>query len=134
MCIRDSPTDRSIIESYYKISLALEFDPNESEKCKVNLIKCIDLLKARIDTKDKDDKDQKELLVELQTKLKELDDAESQMNSLKQTLLSTIHAVTAPLTSGEEINDLTSSVVKKRKSVEKSLNHEIPDSSKKQKK
>ncbi|CDO92969.1 unnamed protein product [Kluyveromyces dobzhanskii CBS 2104] len=114
----EDPIDRSIIESYYKISLALEFDPNQFEKCKSNLTQCIKLLKQRCETVDKDDEDQKDLLNELQTKLKELDDSEAQMQSLKNDLLSTIHSVTAPAASqatDASVNDLTS-MVKKRKS------------------
>lgn len=110
------PTDRSIIESHYKISLAYEFDPENFEKCKANLVKCIELLKKRCETVDKENDDQKDLLKELQAKLKDLEDSEAQMQTLKNDLLSTIHSVTASSSSKDApVNDLTSKIVKKRK-------------------
>lgn len=114
---KEDKTDRSIIESYYKLSLALEFDPNETAKCKSNLTKCMELLKERIETKDVDDDEQKDLFKELELKMKELNDADAQMDELKKSLSSITQAAVSSIGSEEsKVNDLSSMVIKKKRS------------------
>ncbi|CUS21188.1 LAQU0S02e07998g1_1 [Lachancea quebecensis] len=114
----DDATHRLIIESYYKLSLVLEFDPNDAKACQENLRKAVELLGARIKEKGAEEGDDG-LLEELKLKLKELKTTEASLNVIKQQSVAQIkEALGMPLGSQSEstaVNDLTS-MVKKRKS------------------
>ncbi|SCU91269.1 LADA_0F09010g1_1 [Lachancea dasiensis] len=106
----EDPAHRLIIESHYKLSLALEFDPSESTQCQQELEKAIALLELRI--KDgKAEKDDQGLLEELKLKFKELKLTEESLETIKQQSMAQIKSV---LSGTAPVNDLTS-MVKKRK-------------------
>lgn len=115
-------THRLIIESYYKISLALEFDPSQATACQENLNKAITLLEKR--TKEKGyEKGDEGLLEELKLKLKELETTENTLKAIKDQSLAQIKQALTGGDSGKTaaavpVNDLTS-MVKKRKAVPK---------------
>lgn len=114
----EDPTNRLIIESFYKLSLALEFDPLESESCKENLNKAVQLLKRRIDEKHAEEGD-KDLLKELKLKLRELQAVKNPLEVLKsEGMLQIQRALSGDSSVPAPVNDLTS-MVKKRKSSSK---------------
>lgn len=111
-------THRLIIESYYKLSLVLEFDPNDAKDCQENLSKAVELLEKRIKEKGAEEGDDG-LLEELKLKLKELKTTEASLNAIKHQSMAQIkEALGLPSDSKSApaaVNDLTS-MVKKRKS------------------
>ncbi|SCU99954.1 LANO_0F04500g1_1 [Lachancea nothofagi CBS 11611] len=100
---------RLIIESHYKLSLALEFDPSEGAECQKELERAIELLETRIKDQ-KAEKGDEGLLEELKVKLKELKVTEESFDTIKRESVAQVKQVlgVAP------VNDLTS-MVKKRK-------------------
>lgn len=108
-----------IIEAYYKLSLALEFDPLETKASKDNLTKVIELLTQRIHKGMKDEGDE-DLLAELRLKLRELENTVDPLEKFKQDNIGMIREIlggdssASPQTVPAKVNDLTS-MVKKRK-------------------
>lgn len=116
---KEDPTHRMIIEAYYKLSLALEFDPLETKACKDNLTKVIELLTQRMHKGMKDEGDE-DLLAELRLKLRELENTVDPLEKFKQDNIGMIREIlggdssASPQTAPAKVNDLTS-MVKKRK-------------------
>ncbi|SCU83462.1 LAME_0C05270g1_1 [Lachancea meyersii CBS 8951] len=112
----EDPTHRLIIESHYKLFLALELDPAQSAQSQEQLEAAVQLLDARIKDK-KGEKDDEGLLEELKLKLKELKSSAQSLEALKQASVAQIkEALTGTTNSNKPaaVNDLTS-MVKKRK-------------------
>ncbi|SCU89389.1 LAFA_0E17634g1_1 [Lachancea sp. 'fantastica'] len=129
------PTHRLIIESHYKLFLALELDPTQDAQSQEQLEKAIQLLQARIQA-GKAEKDEEGLLEELKLKLKELKTSQQALDALNKASVAQLkEALICGKTSVDKpasINDLTS-MVKKRKPKSQS-NQDLDSTLKKQKK
>ncbi|AMD21882.1 HFR027Wp [Eremothecium sinecaudum] len=110
----DDATHRLLIESHYKIFLALEFLTDSEKQCREHLTTCVELLQARIDAGKSESDDDLELLSELKHKLKEFDHkGANTLVNLKNDLLHQLATVATASGSSGKVNDLTS-MVKKR--------------------
>ncbi|SCV04069.1 LAMI_0H13168g1_1 [Lachancea mirantina] len=116
----EDPTHRLIIESHYKLSLALEFDPTQTESCKMHLKSAAELLDKRIQDNRAEDGDE-DLVKELRLKLQDLDTTPDPLAMLKKEGLTQLKHAMAQTGAGSSssaqtapVNDLTA-MVKKRK-------------------
>ncbi|AET40589.1 SHNi-TPR domain-containing protein Ecym_6206 [Eremothecium cymbalariae DBVPG len=106
---------RLLIESHYKISLALEFDRGQNAACQEHLSKCIELLSKRIAAGNAE-RDDEELLLELQSRRRDVEEAAAEGGggggaaSAQHEMVEQLLAVAA---AGGKVNDLTAMVKRK---------------------